>query len=87
MLAKYIIEKYGYQWDKSWTDTDNILEVIQTMDSLHEDLVDVAQDCLNYLRPKKMICPYCREKSDSQDPKILCADCRETFGHHSIDEL
>jgi len=87
MLAKYIVEKYGYQWDNSWIDTDNILEVIQTMDSFDEDLLDVAQDCVNYLRPKKMMCPYCGEKSDSTDPKILCADCRETFGHHSIDEL
>lgn len=34
-----------------------------------------------------MICPYCGEKSDSKDPKILCADCRQTFGHHSIDQL
>lgn len=53
MLAKYIIEKYGYKWDDNWTDTDNILEVLQTMDSLHEDLLDVAQDCVKYLRPKK----------------------------------
>jgi hypothetical protein len=87
MLAKYIIKKYGYKWDDNWTDTNNILKVMQTMDSLDENLINVAQDCLDYLRPKEILCPYCGEKSNSTDPKILCADCRETFGHYSIDEL
>lgn len=87
MLAKHIIKKYGYKWDTNWQDTDDILSVMKTMESLDENLVDIAQDCIDYLRPKKMVCPYCGEKSDSIDQKILCVDCRETFGHHTIDEL
>lgn len=53
MLAKYIIEKYGYKWDDNWEDTDDILSVINTMKSLDENLINVAQDCVDYLRPKK----------------------------------
>jgi hypothetical protein len=55
MLAKHIIKKYGYKWDNSWEDTDDILLVMNTMKSLDENLVNVAQDCLDYLRPKEMI--------------------------------
>jgi hypothetical protein len=55
MLAKHIIKKYGYKWDDSWEDTDDILLVMNTMKSLDENLVNVAQDCLDYLRPKEMI--------------------------------
>ena len=32
-------------------------------------------------------CPYCGEETDSSDPRVLCKDCRETFGHTFIDEL
>jgi hypothetical protein len=87
MLAKHIIKKYGYKWDDNWTDTNNILKVMQTMDSLNENLINVAQDCVDYLRPRQMLCPYCGENSNSPDPNVLCADCRETFGHYSIEEL
>jgi hypothetical protein len=32
-------------------------------------------------------CPYCKDYSDSTDPKILCKDCRQLFGHSTIEEL
>ena len=33
-------------------------------------------------------CPYCKENdTDSIDPKILCPECRETFGHSFFNEL
>ena len=88
MLAKYIIKKYGYKWDDNWQDTDNIISVLRTMESLDEKLEKVVIDIADYFRGKvKIECPYCGENSDRQDPKALCADCRETFGHSFIDEL
>jgi hypothetical protein len=88
MLAKYIIKKYGYKWDDNWQDTDNIISVLRTMESLDEKLEKVVIDIADYFKGQnKNECPYCGEKSDSIDPKILCTDCRETFGHYSIDEL
>ena len=36
---------------------------------------------------EKCDCPYCGEKSDSIDPRVLCKDCRETFGHTFFEEL
>jgi hypothetical protein len=90
MLAKYIIKKYGYKWDKNWQDTDNIISVLRTMESLDEKLEKVVIDIADYFKSqmvKANECPYCGEKSDYDDPRILCADCRETFGHSFIDEL
>jgi hypothetical protein len=88
MLAKYIIKKYGYKWDPNWQDTDAIIPILTTMESLDENLQKVVIDVADYFRSKvKVECPYCGEDSDRQDPKALCADCRETFGHSFIDEL
>jgi DNA-directed RNA polymerase subunit RPC12/RpoP len=88
MLAKYIIEKYGYKWDDNWQDTDNIDLVLKTMESFDEDLKKVVIDIANYFKGQsKNQCPYCGGDSDSTDPKILCAECRYDFGHTSIDEL
>jgi hypothetical protein len=36
---------------------------------------------------KKCDCLYCGKKSDSVDPRVLCKDCRETFGHTFFEEL
>ena len=36
---------------------------------------------------EKCDCLYCGEKSDSVDPRVLCKDCRETFGHTFFEEL
>jgi hypothetical protein len=36
---------------------------------------------------EKCDCLYCGEKSDSLDPRVLCKDCRETFGHTFFEEL
>jgi hypothetical protein len=36
---------------------------------------------------EKCDCLYCGEKSDSIDPRVLCKDCRETFGHTFFEEL
>ena len=42
---------------------------------------------INKTTNEKCDCPYCGEKSDSNDPKVLCKECRETFGHSFFDEL
>jgi hypothetical protein len=36
---------------------------------------------------EKCNCLYCGKKSDSVDPRVLCKDCRETFGHTFFEEL
>lgn len=36
---------------------------------------------------EKCDCPYCGEKTDSIDPRVLCKECRQDFGHTLIDEL
>jgi DNA-directed RNA polymerase subunit RPC12/RpoP len=88
MLAKHIVEKYGYKWDDNWQDTDNVDLVLKTMESFDEDLKKVVLDIAHYFTSKnKNECPYCGGDSDSTDPKILCAECRYDFGHTSIDEL
>lgn len=33
------------------------------------------------------LCPYCGSIAKGTDKDILCEDCRETFGHYSIEEL
>jgi hypothetical protein len=88
MLAKHIVEKYGYKWDANWQDTDNVDLVLKTMESFDEDLKKVVLDIAHYFMSKnKNECPYCGGDSDSTDPKILCGECRYDFGHTSIDEL
>jgi hypothetical protein len=42
---------------------------------------------INNTTSEKCDCQYCGEKSDSVDPRILCKDCRETFGHTFFEEL
>ena len=32
-------------------------------------------------------CPYCNNISGCSDPRKLCSDCQEIFGHEFIDEL
>lgn len=32
-------------------------------------------------------CQYCGHTTDSDDPRVLCKECREDFGHTFIDEL
>jgi hypothetical protein len=32
-------------------------------------------------------CPYCGNLSDSNDPNVLCKECRTDFGHTFIHEL
>ena len=88
MLAKYIIQKYGYKWDDSWQDTDAIIVVLETMKSLDENLEKVVVDVANYIKGQtKNECPYCGGDSDSNDPRVLCTECRYDFGHTYIDEL
>jgi hypothetical protein len=88
MLAKYIIEKYGYKWDDNWQDTDEVMAVLETMKSVDENLQKVVIDVANYIKGKtKNECPYCGGDSDSNDPRVLCAECRYDFGHTYIDEL
>ena len=48
MLAKYIVEKYGYKWDDGWEDTDNPAIVLKTMVSMDEDLDEVINDIYEY---------------------------------------
>ena len=42
---------------------------------------------INNTTSEKCDCQYCGEKSDSVDPRVLCKDCRETFGHTFFEEL
>jgi hypothetical protein len=42
---------------------------------------------INKKTSEKCNCLYCGEKSDSIDPRVLCKDCRETFGHTFFEEL
>ena len=42
---------------------------------------------INNTTSEKCDCLYCGEKSDSVDPRVLCKDCRETFGHTFFEEL
>jgi NADH pyrophosphatase NudC (nudix superfamily) len=90
MLAKHMIKKYGYKWDDNWQDTENIISVLKLMESLEENLNQVVIDIASYVKQRMMYttyCPYCGEESDSSDEKVLCRECRETFGHTTIDEL
>ena len=32
-------------------------------------------------------CRYCNEPNGSKDPDVLCADCKEAFGHAFFSEL
>lgn len=44
-------------------------------------------DAINRAVGEDTLCPYCLEVSDSTDPRVLCEECRETFGHTFINEL
>ena len=51
-------------------------------------ILDLIND-IYILIPQKRInrCKYCSEHTDSQDPNILCPNCRETSGHSFFSEL
>lgn len=49
--------------------------------TLHDsEIISVEED-------KFVECPYCGNRSDSIDPRILCKECRQDFGHVFVDEL
>ena len=35
----------------------------------------------------KCKCKYCGRSNNSTEPDLLCAECRETFGHSLYSEL
>ena len=41
MLAKKVVETFGYKWDNEWVDTDDIKVIVDTMLSLDETLADI----------------------------------------------
>lgn len=49
MLARYIYEKYGFEWDESWEDTDDIVKVIATMKSVEVSMESVMRDIVAYI--------------------------------------
>lgn len=49
MLARYIYEKYGFEWDKSWEDTDSIVKTIETMKSVEVSMASVMKDIVIYI--------------------------------------
>lgn len=57
MLARYIYEKYGFEWDESWEDTDDIVKVIATMRSVEVSMESVMKDIVIYInnweKPKR----------------------------------
>ena len=81
-------------------DKSNIILRIEELSKLSNGLKDTEVckiikkilDLINdiyILIPQKRInkCKYCSEHTDSQDPNILCPNCRETFGHSFFSEL
>lgn len=81
-------------------DKSNIILRIEELSKLSNELKDTEVckvikkilDLINdiyILIPQKRInrCKYCNELTDSQDPNILCSNCRETFGHSFFSEL
>jgi DNA-directed RNA polymerase subunit RPC12/RpoP len=51
-------------------------------------LEKVVIDIADYFKGQtKNECPYCGGDSDSNDPRVLCAECKYDFGHTYIDEL
>ena len=48
LLARYIYEKHGFQWDDSWEDTDSVVKTIETMKSVEVSLVSVMKDIVIY---------------------------------------
>lgn len=81
--------KVKIEWENS-VQAESKLEAIKNVKDifLHEhnmslfdsEIISVEEDTF----PP---CPYCGSRSDSTDPRILCKDCREDFGHVFIDEL
>jgi hypothetical protein len=48
---------------------------------------EIMEKFIKKTTSEKCDCLYCGEKSDSVDPRVLCKDCRETFGHTFFEEL
>ena len=81
-------------------DKSNIILRIEELSKLSNELKDTEVckvikkilDLINdiyILIPQKRInrCKYCSKLTDSQDPNILCPNCKETFGHSFFSEL
>lgn len=49
LLARYIYEKYGFEWDESWEDTDSIVKTIETMKSVEVSMASVMKDIVIYI--------------------------------------
>lgn len=78
---EYINEEDDESDDTKAKDLKGML--LLTYKIVHKENADVINRATN----DEILCPYCLEVSDSKDPRVLCQDCRETFGHTMIDEL
>jgi hypothetical protein len=41
MLAKKVVEAFGYKWDDEWDDTDDLKDIVDTMISCGETKKDI----------------------------------------------
>lgn len=81
-------------------DKSNIILRIEELSKLSNELkdnevckiikkiLDLINDIYILVLQKRINrCKYCSEHTDSQDPNILCPNCRETLGHSFFSEL
>lgn len=60
----------------------------QSTTVMNEDTTETYFESGSEIVVKKLPkCPYCGQTSDSTDPRVLCKECREDFGHTFYDEL
>jgi hypothetical protein len=53
MLAKKVIEKFGYKWDDNWEDTNDIDEIVNSMVSVGETKKDIYKTIKSLLKENK----------------------------------
>ena len=53
MLAKKVIEKFGYKWDDNWEDTNDIEEIVNSLVSVGETKKDIYKTIKSLLKENK----------------------------------
>lgn len=67
---------------------NHLLKAYQELEEFSRKFTEnMEQTIIKEKLPITCDCPCCGEKSDSIDPKVLCKECRETYGHSFIDDL
>ena len=102
-MIALVIDDNAYNYDLSESDIEYLNRLKYGYDIIDKALkkvllgfaIDLYKPCgawtsgkvMNDDKDKTCDCPYCGSKSDSVDSRVLCQDCRETFGHTFIEEL